>query len=163
MTSPPVRSSVSVRKMSVDDVEKVASLDQKSFPKPWSTQSIFEEMNRLESLCLVLSDDETDEEIYAYLFARLQTEGVWLLNLNVHPEYRNLSYASQLLKVLVNETVRHEIPKIILEVRESNEKARSFYTKHGFQSTHSRPHFYEDGETAVVMELKTSELSSTLH
>jgi ribosomal protein S18 acetylase RimI-like enzyme len=58
--------------------------------------------------------------------------------------------------------VREEIPRTVLEVRASNGGAIRLYEKAGFKKTHERKGFYSDGETAWVMELKTSDITTLL-
>ena len=120
------------------------------------------EMAKPYSRVLVLTDDETDSVIVGYIVYWVQVEGVSLHNVTVVTSWRGLGFAKQLMHTMINETVRDEIPRIILEVRASNEGAIQLYKHFGFTTTHQRPKFYKNGEMAYVMELKTSDLSSVI-
>jgi ribosomal-protein-alanine N-acetyltransferase len=111
---------------------------------------------------LVLTDDETDTVVLGYIVYHLQAEGVSLLNVTLAPKWRNLGLSRILMAAMVNETVREEIPRIILEVRESNSRAITVYQAMGFAKTHERKQFYSNGETAWVMELRTSDIQTPL-
>ena len=68
----------------------------------------------------------------------------------------------KLMQVMINEVVREEIPRIVLEVRKSNERAIALYERIGFRTTHERKKFYQDGESALVMEIKTSDIETMI-
>lgn len=73
-----------------------------------------------------------------------------ILNIAVHPDFRRLRVATELL--------RSEMARCpgshFLEVRESNAPARRLYERLGFQSVGSRPGYYDDPpETGIVMRI----------
>lgn len=73
-----------------------------------------------------------------------------ILNLAVHPEFRRLGVASELLR---NE-MKHWPGTHFLEVRESNSAARSLYEGLGFQVVGKRPDYYENPpEAGIVMRV----------
>jgi ribosomal-protein-alanine N-acetyltransferase len=152
----------SLRPATVDDLTQIEKIESVSYPTPWTREQFASELETPQSRFLVLSDDETDEFILGYVIYWVQAEGVSLLNITVHPDWRGLGNAEKLLRTMINETVRDEIPKINLEVRVSNAAAIKLYERIGFKITHERKSFYANGETALVMELKTSELSGMI-
>ena len=46
---------------------------------------------------------------------------------------------------------RSGVTMMSLEVRKSNSGAQEFYRRLGFESSYLRPHYYPDGEAAVIM------------
>ena len=144
------------------DLESILEIELKSFPNPWALAQFSAELMVPYSRFFVLTDDETDEMILAYIIYRIQADGVSLLNLAVHPAWRGLKFAEKMMRAMIHETVRDEIPKIILEVRPSNRGAIRLYTELGFKLTHERKNFYQNGESALIMELKTSDLSGII-
>jgi ribosomal-protein-alanine N-acetyltransferase len=153
---------VSPRPASVDDLTAILEIERESYPEPWSEIHFQKEMNTAYSRVMVLTDDETDSIVLGYLVYWLQAEGVSLLNVTVAPKWRGLGLSRILLSTMINETVREEIPRIILEVRASNEQAIGVYEHIGFKRTHERKGFYSNGESAIVMELKTSDIPAIL-
>jgi ribosomal-protein-alanine N-acetyltransferase len=153
---------VSLRPASLDDLAQISKIESVSYPIPWTREQFEQELNTKQARFLVLTDDETDEFVVGYIIYWVQAEGVSLLNVAVHPEWRGLGNAQKLMRAMVNETVKDEISKITLEVRASNLGAIRLYQNSGFKKTHERKSFYANGETAFVMELKTSELSAMI-
>jgi ribosomal-protein-alanine N-acetyltransferase len=152
----------SLRPATHEDLAQIQKIESVSYPEPWNLAQFQAELALPYSRFLVLTDDETDEFILGYIIYWVQVEGVSLLNVAVHPEWRGLGNADVLVRAMINETVRDEIPKIILEVRPSNAAAIRLYESLGFKRTHERKKFYGNGESAYVMELKTSELSGLI-
>jgi ribosomal-protein-alanine N-acetyltransferase len=155
-------STVSTRPAVAEDLEQILEIEKECYPQPWSADHFVEEMKKPFARVLVLTDDETDTTVTGYIVYWIHAEAVSLLNVTVSPKWRGLGFAQKLMRVMINETVRDEISHIVLEVREGNEEAIALYKKLGFQKTHERKKFYQDDETAWVMELKTSDVSSVV-
>jgi ribosomal-protein-alanine N-acetyltransferase len=73
-----------------------------------------------------------------------------ILNVAVHPDFRRLGIASELLQT----EIRGHTGVHFLEVRESNAAARQLYARLGFQVVGVRPQYYENPiETGIVMRI----------
>lgn len=72
-------------------------------------------------------------------------------DLAVHPEYRRRGIASTLLERAIVTLAGEGATSVKLEVRESNEAARSLYESFGFSPMRRRGAYYEDGEDALVL------------
>jgi ribosomal-protein-alanine N-acetyltransferase len=153
---------VSLRPASPDDLDPILMIENESYPEPWKRSHFEKELATNYARFLVLTDDETDSVIIGYIIYWIQAEGVSLMNVTVNPKWKGLGFAKMLMQAMIRETVREEIPKIILEVRESNQAAIRLYEGIGFKKTHERRKFYQDGETAWVMEIKTSDIHPTI-
>jgi len=153
---------MSLRPGTREDLSAVLEIERESHPEPWTEAHFNQDLSLPYSRFLVLTDDETDSIVLGYIVYWLQAEGASLLNLTVAPKWRGLGLSRILVSAMVNETVREEIPRVILEVRESNQRAIQAYEKFGFKKTHERKAFYSNGEAAWVMELKTSEITTLL-
>jgi [ribosomal protein S18]-alanine N-acetyltransferase len=76
-----------------------------------------------------------------------------LLNLAVLPGERRRGVATALLRAVTDALQRQGIQRLWLEVRSGNAAAISFYKKHLFRVTGSRPRYYRDPEEdALLME-----------
>ena len=146
----------SLRPVSEDDLSLLAKIDALNSPEAWTLQHFKEELKKAYSKTIVLTDDETDSIVAGFITYWVQVEGVSLLNISVHPDWKNLGFGKRLLGAMINEAVRDDIAKIALEVRESNVGAIRLYERAGFKKTHERKNFYQNGETGIVMELQTS-------
>lgn len=77
-----------------------------------------------------------------------------LLFIYSHQNVRSRGVGKSLLSDLVTRVKSSAaISAIVLEVRQSNTRAISLYEKAGFSKIMVRPHYYSDGEDAVVYKL----------
>jgi len=76
-----------------------------------------------------------------------------LQRIAVDPTQRRSGIASRLLAAVVAHGRREGADRLLLEVREDNRGALSFYAARGFVEIDRRPRYYADGATAVVMRL----------
>ncbi len=73
-----------------------------------------------------------------------------VLNIAVHPDFRRLRIATELLR----SEMKRFPGALFLEVRESNAPARRLYERLGFEPVGSRPGYYDDPpETGIVMRI----------
>jgi ribosomal-protein-alanine N-acetyltransferase len=95
-----------------------------------------------------------DGQLQAFLVARLSAAECELENLVVAAQYRRRGLASQLIHVLIASAREHNLERILLEVRESNQAARALYEKLGFQVNGRRKAYYsQPPEDAIVLVL----------
>ncbi len=73
----------------------------------------------------------------------------WIATIGVLPEYRGRGIGRMLLEAC--EALIHQ-PRVRLCVRASNEVAIQLYLSSGYQRAGLWPHYYQDGEDALVME-----------
>lgn len=76
-----------------------------------------------------------------------------LFYLFVDPFFRKQGIASLLMNELINHPLRDDCRKIVLEVRQQNLAAIHLYEHLGFKKVRIVPHYYSDGESAIIMEL----------
>ena len=80
-----------------------------------------------------------------------------LLNLAVGPNWRRRGFGSILLNTALADCRANGYEAAFLEVRESNQRAISFYKKHGFSVSGRRPNYYRNpDESALTMSLHLS-------
>ena len=157
-----METAVSPRPATTDVLKQMLAIESASYPTPWQVEHFESELAKPFARVLVLTDDETDRLLAGYIIYWVHAEEVSLLNITVSPNWRGFGFAQKLMTVMVNEAVRDEIPKIVLEVRPSNKSAIRLYEKFGFELMHERKQFYQNGESAYVMQLKTSDLSGII-
>jgi ribosomal-protein-alanine N-acetyltransferase len=121
----------------VVEIEKLSF----SFPKP---ESIFRED---EHKYLVAKDQDKDkDQVVGYIGIEKILDETHIINMAVHPDYRGQEIGKRLMQHVLNDE-----DVFFLEVRVSNDKAKSIYEKYGFKVIHTRKDYYADGEDAFVM------------
>lgn len=131
------------------DCRELAELDKKCFAVSWSEQSFLEEVkNKLATYLLA----KEDGKIVGYCgFWRVSGEAQ-VTNIAVLPEYRRRRIARTLAEKMLEICAEDE--QIVLEVRESNKIAISFYKSLGFAEAGIRKHFYHDPEEDGITMLR---------
>lgn len=153
---------VSLRPAVEEDLFQILSIEKQSTPQPWGIESFKEELERPLHEFWVLTDDETDSQVFAYLIFIAYPEHHEILNIAVHPQHRRRGLGKQLLGKLVSESMRKKSPKLLLEVRRSNEAAIQLYQLIGFSIIQVRKSFYSNGEDAFTMELNLDGASNAI-
>jgi ribosomal-protein-alanine acetyltransferase len=148
------RSSVeNVRRLVSGDLSKVLLL-AKSCPEAAQWLPSEFELHIEDVRGWVIGDREI---IFGFLAVRTITSAheMELLNLAVGPNWRRRGYASALLNTALSECRSIGIQAVFLEVRESNQRAISFYKKHDFVPSGRRPNYYSNpDEAALTMSLR---------
>jgi ribosomal-protein-alanine N-acetyltransferase len=85
---------------------------------------------------------ETEGVLESFLVARFMAGECELESLLVRPGSRRRGMATRLLHSLIQTARERRVRQILLEVRESNVIARSFYRKLGFSQTGIRKTYY---------------------
>jgi len=139
-----------IRQMTEDDLPRVVEIEKSCFSDPWSIQSFAEGMNNTYQKYFVA---EADGEIFGYIALFHIFEEGEILNLATLPTERNKGIGSKLIEYSFDLLKKLDVSRVTLEVRRSNERARSLYEKFGFSPISVRKNYYtfplEDG---IVME-----------
>jgi ribosomal-protein-alanine N-acetyltransferase len=150
---------LTIRKMTLRDVDEVHALDQRSFSSPWSKKNFLfelEENDTARSWVAVLYPETDEEQIVGMIVCWLIANEVHIATLAVDEEYRRQGIGSSLICVALNAMEAEGATTAMLEVRESNAAAQIIYRRFGFQLVGRRPGYYKDnGEDAILMTLRT--------
>lgn len=145
--------SASLRDCVEEDLFRLAAVEKRIQKAPWNIEGFRAELHKSQSRVLLVTDDATDEQVLAYLvYWVLDGEGA-ILNIGVDLPHRRMGYAKLLLRECINDSMRREASRILLEVRVSNQPAIELYQRFQFSIIHLRRSFYPDGEDAYQMEL----------
>lgn len=138
-----------VRELKVEDSAAVAEMEQQIFSDPWSEKSVMETVQQKQSVCFAA---EKAGHILGYLLVYHAADEAEIARIAVQKEARRQGAAGKLMQALEHYCEEHKMEKLLLDVRESNEAARSFYTKNGFLEDGIRQGFYTNpSEDAVLM------------
>ncbi len=139
--------------MAVSDLDQVLDIERASFPTPWTRAAFCYELEQNKvARCTVLRGRRG---IVGYLCLWEIGHEIHITNLAVHPEWRRLGTARQLLGAALIEGIARGVTLAFLEVRPSNTRALALYESLGFQVIGRRNGYYFDtGEDALVMEAR---------
>ncbi|MEM5786938.1 MAG: ribosomal protein S18-alanine N-acetyltransferase [Syntrophobacteraceae bacterium] len=146
------------------DIPAILEIETRSQFEPWSEQSFLEELGRIHSYLFVarLAAERAKESgtplqhggIVGYLCYWCVADELQILNFAVHPDFRRLGIARQLLAHALDKGCEKKARTALLEVRGSNDSARRLYESFGFRVVGERPDYYGIiKEPAILMEL----------
>ncbi|MBR6148502.1 MAG: ribosomal protein S18-alanine N-acetyltransferase [Lachnospiraceae bacterium] len=142
-------STITVRKMKKEDLDRVSQIEKECFSTPWSRDS-FEDMIDNEAALYMVAEDN------GYIVANCGViiaagEGD-ICNVAVDPSYRKRGIAKLLLTRVMEEASKEmAVLSFTLEVRRSNTAAISLYEKLGFVNEGIRPGFYTSPKEDAVI------------
>lgn len=138
-----------IRKMKDTDIASVAQMEREIFPDPWSEKALTDSYRQKQTLLLVAYEDK---KLIGYLIMYYALEDGEIARIAVVPEKRRQGVGARLLMELENLCGVNGITRLLLDVRESNEAAVSFYTGYGFKKDGLRRRFYSDPvEDGILM------------
>ena len=150
-----------IRPMQKQDIPEIIGLENSwDYLSKWGEQGYRAAMdNSFIYSCFVAEADwAATPEKPSYKFAGLATlaqlfDHSEICNIIVAPPYLSKGVGKELLQTCVNIAEKLGLPRMLLEVRESNERAIRFYKKNGFYKIAERKDYYTDPrENAWVME-----------
>ncbi|RBQ24713.1 MAG: putative N-acetyltransferase [Methanocorpusculum sp. MCE] len=141
-----------IRKATIEDIPDIYRVELLCFPDPWDYKAMLEMMTVFLSSFYVAEAEgrivgfsagaieETDQEKYGHI-----------CNLAVSPEMRGFGIGRLLLRKLERDFFLAGCSGCSLEVRVSNNSAKEFYKKIGYEDVILFGGYYKDGEDAAVM------------
>jgi ribosomal-protein-alanine N-acetyltransferase len=132
------------------DVERLAALERAASLHPWNAAQLAAELERaLPDAVLVL---EGRAGLRAWCAYRVAVGELQIMNLAVEPEERRRGLGRHLLEAALRRGIAAGASRALLEVRASNDAARSLYAKFGFAPLGVRRNYYvEPAEDALVL------------
>ncbi len=147
-----IREEISIEDMKSGDLPAVVEIEKASFTTPWSEISFFNELKKPNSFQKIA---KKGGEIAGYICAGWTIDEGHVLDVAVHPKYRRLGIASMLVSLAIERFREEGCRFVFLEVRDSNEPAKSMYGKFGFEVLGTRKNYYvSPSEDAVIMVIK---------
>ena len=141
--------------MSENHVAQVAALEKLCFSDPWSENSVAHEVTNKLAYWLVALEGDT---VVGYIGSQTVMEETDMMNVAVHPDYRRKGIAEALVNGLVEALKERGSHCLTLEVRASNEPAKSLYEKLGFSQIGRRPNYYRNPREDALILRKEWEL-----
>ena len=138
-----------VRDMEERDLAEVVRLEKIIFPDPWPKSAFTEQISGEGWGALVAEADGVVVGYGCYFTVDIEAH---LTNIAVREDYRRKSVANVLLDIILQRVAQERCQYLLLEVRQSNSIARTFYERRGFRTLYQRPNYYRRPvEDALVM------------
>ena len=140
-----------IRRATESDIPKIVEIEKVSFSDPWDKQLFLDAIDPKDKYLMIA---ESGKEVQGYIvFEKILDEG-HITNLAVGGEHRKKGIAAGLVGYVLDLAKKLGIREIFLEVRESNEAAKSLYSKFGFREIGRRKGYYpKANEDALVLHI----------
>mgnify|MGYP001160898361 FL=1 len=142
-----------IENFSEHHLSDVLKIESASNITPWS-QEIFLKTLQSRSISFVII---SEEKVIAFCIANTVLDECHLQNIVVIEELRGKGIGTFMLNILFKRAKLSDLNTVLLEVRESNKRARKFYQDNGFKELSVRKNYYKtkkDRENAVIMRLE---------
>jgi len=142
-----------VRPMREDDLDLIMFIEKASFPTPWARQAFISELTQNDYaryFCL-----ELEGKVIGYMGLWYILEEGHITNIAIHPFYRGQGWGEYLMREVIGRMRDQGMERMTLEVRVSNQPARTLYERMGFSAAGVRKGYYSDNqEDALIMWLE---------
>ena len=138
-----------IQDANLSHVSGIHAIEVECFSDPWPEQSIISQLPDDNHIFLVALDGDA---VIGYVGMMCVLDEGYISNVAVTASYRRQKIADRLIDTLIGKANELNLSFATLEVRESNEPAKTLYAKHGFEEAGHRKNYYEDPkEDAILM------------
>lgn len=139
-----------IRKMNLEDADRVYQIENESFFEPWSKKRLLKEFE--ENSFLKHFVYEKDEKVIGFYIISCISDLVEIFTIAIDKDYRGQGIGSELLEHLIQVAKDNGAKEIWLEASTRNEAAVNLYQKYGFNIQSTRKNYYQKtGEDAYNM------------
>lgn len=155
---------VEVNCLDTQDLADAVALDCQIFGGWWGSQGYQQELDRLSStllgmrLCSEVSLQAIQNDRITASPPLVGISCLWrvvdeahITMLGIHPQYQGRGLGRVLLLSLLKLARLDQANRATLEVSAANPTAIALYQKFGFQTAGRRPHYYDNGEDALIL------------
>lgn len=141
-----------IREMKIEDIPKIIAGEEKAFGKSLGFDLLYSDLTLNPYAYYFVLD--IDDEVSGYIGLWINEDNADIINFYVDSEYRGFGFGSTLLEFAIDLCEMSKTPSLSLEVRRSNQVAINLYEKYGFEYSHDRKNYYDNGEDALVYILE---------
>ncbi len=143
---------IRIRLATASDIDRVVQLETEAFSDAWTRSSFEQLLSDTRSLFAVACGD--DGLVHGYVVAWYVADEGEIANLAVASASRPRGIGAMLLDPALDGARTRNVASVYLEVRDSNESARSLYASRGFVQVMRRRRYYRaPTEDALVLKL----------
>lgn len=131
------------------DLADLSIIEQACFSRPWSEQSLAKLLENENAMVIIARGGG---RCVGYIGAHIIFDECEIMNIGVLPAFRRQGVAFALLSRLLSEAALRNVLVATLEVRASNSKAISLYSKFGYKKLGVRKNYYTAPvEDAIIL------------
>ena len=146
---------VEIRDARLTDIPEIAEIERASFSDPWSASS-FRSLIGLPSTWFAVA--ERDGRVVGYSVLLVAADEAELGNIAIAESERRRGVGQHLLEATIRAARQLGAASIYLEVRDSNDAAKSLYAASGFQEVGRRRGYYRRPlEDAIVLRWRAEQ------
>lgn len=132
------------------DINEIYSIEILSFEKPWNFMYFYS--------CYIHPQIKVfkatiKKKIIGFIIIREEEASIHILNLAVHPNYRNKKVGTDIINFIID-LYKNKFNKFYLEVRINNSVAISLYKKFGFKIEKLLKNYYGENKDGYLMLLE---------
>jgi ribosomal-protein-alanine acetyltransferase len=139
-----------IRACTLADIESISDWLDATPNNPWSVKAITEVLEKPHYHVLV---SHSESAVSGLCLFTLVADECNLLYIAVDSQYRQQGIGRQLLNALITQSRQHNISRVFLEVRESNQAAIALYTAAGFVNNGRRKDYYPAIKAVLVSHI----------
>jgi ribosomal-protein-alanine N-acetyltransferase len=141
-----------IQRMIPEDLEEILSIETSSSLTPWSKNMFLNELENRLSHCFVIKTKALPHPaLIGFICFRNVTGESELLNIGVHPDYRQMGVGKALMEFYITFCSQMGIKRYYLEVNSSNRSAIRLYQHFSYHSSGLRKKFYQGKFDALLM------------
>ena len=134
-----------IREFTLNDLENIDTIGS-LISDNFVSKNKIEDRSKLDYVKIFVYEE--DNTIKGFIELEAHFELVEIINIAVEESFQKQGVASKLLDYVIE---NFKCERILLEVKENNEKALNFYKKHNFIEINRREKYYGDKD-AIIME-----------
>ncbi|MEN9819393.1 MAG: ribosomal protein S18-alanine N-acetyltransferase [Bacillota bacterium] len=141
---------MTIRPATMQDLATILKIENLSFASPWTEAHFQYELKENPYAFMFVA--EAEGHVVGYIDFWITFQQAQINNIAVIPALRHQGIGRVILMDAIQRIAKAGCETITLEVRVSNHIAQKLYAKHGFKALLKKPHYYADGEDALLME-----------
>ena len=137
-----------IRDFLLSDLDDVVRIEYEAFDDPYTVGILLQLYNAGAGFLVA----QVAQTIVGYVIFGIKEGQGHIIVIAVDSNYQDMKVGSLLLVKACFIFKRNNINTVFLEVRKSNIRAINFYKRNGFVKINEEDDYYNDGESAIIMQ-----------
>jgi ribosomal-protein-alanine N-acetyltransferase len=128
-------------------IDEVLRIENLSFETPWTKEQILSSAHNKNTIFDIVL---VNNVVIGYCLSLITYKEIEILRIAIDTDFRHKSYATALIRSIVNYSIANNIENIFLEVAFNNQAAINLYKSFNFETISIREKYYKE-ENALVL------------